>query len=140
MHIVCVETVSKQTLMFRLAQRDHGITQKMIHMDTGIGLSTLGQYVRGESVMSLAAVRKLARMKEFPSALLSVLFDDTERHVVDGDGDSDLDSLGEDADAVAAAVRRARHPNSPGGIEITQDEEASIRCKVVQFRGRLNAA
>ena len=130
-------TQSAQKLFFRLAERDHGITQKMVSLATGYCRTVVGQWARGETSMGLPAYRKLLKMKEVPSDLLSILIDGTDRHIVDGEDDSELDTIGENADQVAAAVRRARHPASPGGVEITEDEEALIRTKVVQFRGRV---
>lgn len=129
-------TQSAQKLFFRLAERDHGITQKMVSASTGYCRTVVGQWARGETSMGLPAYRQLLKMKEVPAELLSILIDGTDRHVVDGDDDSELDSVGEDADQVAAAVRRARHPGSPGGIDITGEEEAEIRAKVVKLRRR----
>jgi hypothetical protein len=136
----CGETqgaLSAQSLMFRLAVRDHGITHKMIHLSTRMSLSSIGEYSRGETVMGLVALRKLSQMKEFPSNLLSLLLGGTDRHIVDGDDDAELDTLGENADAVATEVRRARHPQSPGGVDIVPEEESQIREKVVQLRRRV---
>ena len=136
----CAETQSTlaaQKVMFRLADRDHGITHKMVHLDTRMSLSAIGQYARGESVMSVAAMRKLSKMRDFPSELLSLLLDGTDRHIVDGDDDNELDTLGEDADAVAAEVRRARHPDSPGGVDIVDIEEARIRAKAMKLKRRV---
>lgn len=78
--------------MFRVAERDYGLTQKLIHLETGMGLSTIGQYARGETAMGGEAILKLASWSDFPSALLSILFEGTGRLITD-ETDSDDDDL-----------------------------------------------
>lgn len=136
----CAETQSTlkaQKVMFRLATRDHHITHKMIHLDTKMSLSAIGEYSRGETVMSVTAMRKLSKMRDFPDELLSLLLDGTGRHIVDGDDDAEFDALGESADDVAAEIRRARNPASPGGTDIVDIEEARIRQKAAGLRRKV---
>lgn len=40
--------------------------------------------------------------------------------------DGDLDTAADNAGELATAVRRARHPNSPGGVAIIAEERANI--------------
>lgn len=122
--------------MLRLAKK-HGVTAKMIAMDTGYSRTAVGEWERGETCMSAPALLALAEMREFPSELLSLILEGTGRCIVDGDDDNELDTLGEDADAVAAEVRRARHPASGGGPEITDIEEARIRRAAAKLKRRV---
>lgn len=141
MHTVCAiahRLKAKQRTMFRLAERDHSITHKVVHLETGMSLSAIGEYARGETAMSGPAIIKLASMEDFPAELLSLLFDGTNRHIANGeDDDSCLDTLGDEADELARDVRRARQPSSPGGTEIVDIEEAAIRRKAERLRKRV---
>jgi hypothetical protein len=140
----CAETQSllaAQQTMFRIAERDHGITQKLIHLETRMSPSAIGQYARGESVMSGVAIRKLAMMQGFPSELISLLFDGTGRHVADDTSDEpDFDAIGIEANGVAGEVARARSPSSPGGIQIVRTEKDAIRDRVRRFNAKAAAA
>ena len=140
----CSETQSilaAQQTMFRLAERDHGITQKLIHLETGMSLSAIGQYARGESAMSGPAIRKLARMEQFPTGLLSLLFDGTGRHVADDASDEpDFDAIGLEANGVAGEVAKARSKDSPGGTNIVPIEKDAIRNRVRSFNAKAAAA
>lgn len=126
---------AKQRTMFRLAERDHGITHKIVHLETGMSLSAIGEYARGETAMSGPAIIKLANMEDFPAELLSLLLDGTNRHIADGEDDAScLDTLGDEADDIAREVRRARDPRSPGGTDITDQERVVILRKAEPLR------
>src|SRR3546814_16184064 len=58
-----------QIRMFDLAKRKHGITRKVINLETGIANSTLRSYEEGTS-MPVSAPVKMARV--IPNALLSL--------------------------------------------------------------------
>lgn len=126
--------LNRQREMFRLAEHQHGWSQKAVHHATGMSLSAIGQYARGETAMSGPAIIKLASVPDFPSDILSLLFTGTGRHVADDDRkDSDLDDLADAADELATDVRRARHPNSPGGVNIVPIERECIVNKAKRF-------
>ena len=111
--------------MFRLAESGHGFSQKAIHLETGMGLSTIGQYARGETTMGGAAILKLAGVKDFPAELLAVLFDGTGRAVVDVDlAEADWMALAADSAGVAAEICEA----SRDGV-ITPAEKARLRTR-----------
>ncbi len=118
-------TREAQQRIFRLAERDCGLTLKAISLDSGVPYSTIRTYASGEAIMPITALIRLADV--IPDTLLSQLFDPVDRHLVKDSDDYCLDELGEAADDVAAKVRRARHPNSPGGIEIIDAEAMAIR-------------
>ena len=71
-----------QVVMFRAAAKQ-GFSQKIIHFDTGMSLSVIDEYARGVTCMGGPAILALAGLKDFPSDLISLLFDGTGRIVAD---------------------------------------------------------
>lgn len=128
--------LTAQARIFRLAERDHDLSLKRLSLDSGIKYETLRSYAgnKGEpSMMPVSAMCKLVGV--IPDELLSQLLDPVGKHIADnGSGDENLDALGEDADAVATEVRRARHPDSPAGTNIHPIERESILGKVRKLR------
>ena len=129
-------TLAAQKRVFRLAARDHGLTLKAISLDSGIPYNTLRCYAgnNGEqSVMSLPSFVKLCGI--IPDELLSQLLAPADRHLEQDEEDEDaaFDDLAEHAGEVERLVRKARHPNSPGGTEIIAVEEEHIRRAAQRF-------
>jgi transcriptional regulator with XRE-family HTH domain len=118
--------LTQQKAMFRQAALA-GFSQDRIHNETGISTTSLSEWATGKVKLSLIGLLRISAVEDFPSALLSLLFNGTGRYVGDeNDGDLDLDALGEEADAIATEVRRARHPASPGGTNIVPIERQAI--------------
>lgn len=115
-----------QKTMFRLAEHDHGITQSEIHQSTGMSLSAVGQYARGETAMSGPAIMKLAAWSDFPSALLSKLFTGTERVVSDLGSDDDHAAHADGCIQFASKYTQARHPESEAGTDIGPTEHIEL--------------
>lgn len=63
----------KQITVFNEAGK-RGISHKIIHFDTGLSLSAIGQYARGEHAISGPSLVKLLGV--IPGDLLSVLLPD----------------------------------------------------------------
>lgn len=131
-------TLDAQSRMFRLASRDHGLSLKAIHLDTLIPYETLRSW-KGDkgtqAMMPLWALNALAGV--VPDELLSLLTEPGDRQLIaDDDADDCLDDLGDAAGELEAEVRRARHPNSPGGTEIVNIEEARIRRAATRMAKR----
>jgi transcriptional regulator with XRE-family HTH domain len=106
MHGDCAITarlLKQQRTMFRLAESGHGWSQKAIHLETGMGLSSIGQYARGETAMGGAAILKLAGVKDFPAELLTLLFEGTGRTVIDAET-AEADWLGLAAESAGLAA------------------------------------
>jgi len=119
-------SVANQGEMFRLAERDHGLSLKLLSAKTDIPYNTLRSW-RDGTVMPAWGLFKLGKDGGVPDCLLSFIAEPFNRHVgTDADGEGDLDAAAEDAGAVASAVRRARSPNSLGGIQIVPQERAEI--------------
>lgn len=117
-----------QQRIFRLAERDHGLSLKAISIDSGIPYNSVRGYAAGHTVLPVPAMLKLVDV--IPDDLLSHLFHPVSRHIVPVAGiDGDLDELGDKADDLATEVRRSRHPKSPGGVDIVSAEVACIKGK-----------
>lgn len=124
-------TLEAQSRVFRLSQRDHGLTLKRISIDSGINYETIRSYAgskEAQAVMSLPSFIKLCGV--IPDELLSQLLELADRHleVDEEDEDTEFDDLADHGDNVARLVRQARHPASPGGTEIIAAEEEKIRA------------
>lgn len=132
------QTLRTQRRIFRLAAHDHGLSLKAIGIDSGIPYTTLRAYSTGAAVMPVTALIRLVGV--IPDPLLSQLFGPVHRHLVEDEDDGCLDSLGNDADEVAAEVRRARSPTSPGGTDIVDIEEARIRSKALRLTRKVASA
>lgn len=132
------QILKAQSRIFRLAERDHGLTMKVIGLDSGIPYETIRSYAGHKGAQSMMPVSALCKLVGvIPDELLSHMLDPVGRQIVTDDDDHDLDILGEGADELAAEVRRARAPSSPGGVEIVDIEEARIRSKALRLRRKV---
>lgn len=119
-------SVTLQADLFMLAKRDHGLSLAVLERKTGIPRSTLAEW-RDGTPMPAWALFQLGKKGGVPDDLLSMIGEPFERHVgTDRDGPGDLDTAALDAGEVAHAVQRARHPASPGGVQIVPQERAEI--------------
>lgn len=125
-----------QVRMFDLAYRKHGFSQKILHLETGIPLSTLKSWEKGTS-MPIEGVVIIASVKGFPNELLSLLFDPASKTVCDAEPDeTDIDDLALSALDVLAKYIRYRHPESAGGIRLVPGEVEDIRHSAAGFCDR----
>ena len=120
------QLLQRQQTMFRKAA-ELGFTHKVIHYDTGLSLSVIGQYARGETAMSGPSILKIRRA--IGPSLVSILFDDGD-YLIPGAGDMDYDTLAGGCIAYAAEHAKARHPESPGGVDIVACERDDLDCKI----------
>lgn len=125
------DTLKTQRRIGRLAKHEYGLTFETISEESGVSLSTVKSYftqaknVRPAEIPMSKFVRFIGVI---PDELLSQLLAPGDRHLAPNeDGDEDLDDLAEAAAEVEAEVRRARHPKSPGGVEIIAIEEERIK-------------
>lgn len=112
----------RQSAMF-LEAANRGVTHKVVHYETGLSLSIIGQYARGETAMGMAAALKIRSV--VGAELFSMLFDDGD-YLVEASGDIDHDDLAHGCIQYAAAHARARHPDSPAGVEIADCERDTL--------------
>lgn len=125
-----------QERIFRLAQRDHGLTLKAISLDSGIGYTTIQSYASGGSVMSIASLFALVGV--IPDELLSLLLPEG-RVIVQAPDALDHDDIERACRDFLTAKGEAHHPESPAGRDIADCEREALDVKVVQIRGRVRA-
>src|SRR3546814_18323140 len=93
---ITMEVEQAQIRMFDLAKRKHGITSKVLNLETGIAISPLRSYEEGTS-MPVSALVKKARV--IPNELLRLMLDV---------GGTVIDAEGPDPDATSI------HHSQPG--------------------------
>lgn len=120
-------SIDRQGDMFRLAERDHGLTLTVLSRRTEIPAPTLKTW-RDGTVMPAWALFKLGGEGGVPDDLLSMIGEPFRRAVVSDDAEQEglIDDLAEGASRFTHAVSRARHPNGPGGTAIVPQERAEI--------------
>ena len=129
---ILAQTLDTQRRIGRLAARDYGLTIKRISLDSGMPYNTVRSYFSQAHDVRLTELPVSAFVKlcgVIPDELLSQLLAPADRHLEadDEDEDSAYDDLAELASDVERVVRQARHPNSPGGVEIIAIEEERIK-------------
>lgn len=116
-----------QLTMFRLAERDHGLTLKILALESGIPFGTLRTYAQG-TAMPVSALCKLSRV--IPNALTSLMLDPAGKEICDAEAsDTDFDDLARVALDYASAHAAFRHPQSDGGIRLVHTETPSLKMK-----------
>lgn len=90
------KTLETQSDVFRLAERDYGLTKKVISSKSGIGYDSVLDYASGKTAMPVVALIKLCDV--IPDHLLSQLLDPVGRHIAsNAQRDGDLSELGREA-------------------------------------------
>lgn len=122
-----------QRRVFRIATDPmrYGLTIKVIAFDSGIPDSTLRTYADGSTAMSLHAFVKLVGI--IPDELLSLLLPETRQLVPVAKG-GDHDTFAVNCLDYAAQYAAARHPDSPGGVEIDLVEAADLDAAKAKVR------
>jgi hypothetical protein len=119
------EALRQQERMFRLAERDYGLSRRAISLETGIPVPTLKSWAH-DTVLPLSGLRKLVRV--IPDDLTSLLFTGTDKCIAPIVGDDGaLDALAGSASELVVEHLRARHPDSPGGVHIVPQEAEKIK-------------
>jgi hypothetical protein len=123
-------SIDRQADLFRLAERDHGISLSLLARRTEIPVQTLRTWSKG-TVMPAWALFKLGQEGGIPDELLSLLGEPFKRAVSTDDENAEgaIDDAAEAAMDLALTVGRARHPNGPGGTAIVPQERAEIEEK-----------
>jgi predicted transcriptional regulator len=128
---ILARTLKTQKRIGRLAKNEFGLTLESIAFESGIPYATVRSYFSQAANVRLAELPISNFVKligVIPDALLSQLLDPADRHLErNEDEDEELDDLADKADEIAREVRRARHPKSPGGVEIIAIEEERIK-------------
>jgi hypothetical protein len=112
--------------IFRLACRDCGLTLKAISDKANIPYQNVKLYAGGHNAMPIVALLKLRGV--IPDSLLSLVLAPVDAQIVSTlCADDAHDDFAERCDNVASLVRKARHPDSPEGVEIAECEAHHIR-------------
>lgn len=118
-------SVQAQERMFRLAERDYGLSVKTLVLETGIPKTTLEGW-RGGVTMPAWALGALGKAG-VPDHLLSLILHPFARHVgTDDNGDGALDELARETAGFTADYLQATAPASPGGSNIVPMERAKL--------------
>lgn len=115
----------------------NGISLKALSFDSGIPYTTLRSYFPGEcnAVPHIMPVTALCQLfGKLPDEWLSTLIE-PEGRAIAAPVEHDHDCLAANAIDYAAEHARARHPASPGGVEIVDTEEDRLNVKALKLRG-----
>jgi len=124
-----------QLAMFRLAERDHGLTLKILALETGIPHGTLRSYAQG-TAMPVSALVKLTRA--IPNELTSLMLDPGGKAVSDADAEeTDLDDAAIAALEYALRWAKSRHPDSPSGVKIDHTEKPGLHLAAAGLQDRV---
>lgn len=102
-------TKEAQQRVFRLAERDHGLTRKAISLDAQVDYDSLGTYAKGEAVMPVSVLFALVGV--IPDDLLSLLLP-TGRSIVAVPDDIDHDAIATWAETYAGEKLAAHRADS----------------------------
>lgn len=117
-----------QKRMFRLAERDHKMSLKVIAAETGIPAGTLRGWIAGTTMMPLDGFVKISAIDGFPNELLSLPFEHAEKSLGDaGEGETDFHDMAVQCATYLLAHVRAQHRESPGCERIVHNEEPHLR-------------
>lgn len=120
-----------QARIFRLAERDHGLTRKAISLDSGIAYDSICNYAKGETQMPVAALYALIGV--IPNDLLSLLLP-VGHAIVRAPEALDHDELEEAARAYLAEKGDAHRSDSEAGREIGPNEAIRLTAKATHLK------
>lgn len=130
------DVAAAQERMLRLAERDHGITAKVIAAETKIPLPTVQSWRRANAPVAISLADFVLVCRVIPNDLTSLILEPSDKHVgTNGDGEADLDGLAVHAGEFAHEYQKARHPAGPGGVSIVPQEAEKLH----EIRGRMIA-
>ena len=132
-------SVTAQERMFRLAERDFGLSLPILSAESGIPLRTLQNWKAG-AVMPAWALFALGQAG-VPDYLTSLLGNPFKKHVGTNGAEEDgaLHEAVAEASAVATEFLEATAAHSEGGAALTPREEARIRERALRAGHKLRA-
>lgn len=119
------DSVAAQAVLFERAKAEESLSLQILAKRSRIPFNTLRGWANGTQMPAWA----LGALGEagVPDHLLSLVTAPFCRHIgSDEQDEATIDDAGESAHELAGAVRRARHPASPGGVAIVHTELAEI--------------
>lgn len=121
-------SVAAQAELFRRAALEEALPLRAIEVQSGISYSTLKGW-RDGAAMPAWALGALGDAG-VPDHLLSLVTAPWKRAIyTEEEGEGDLDTAAIAASDFSSEVQRARHPQSPGGVQIIPQEKAIIEPK-----------
>lgn len=130
-----VDAIRDRQLIIRAQLDARLISLKGIAFDSGIGYSTLLSYFPGEKdkhVTALPVAALFRLIPVLPADLIGLLLPEGYSIVKVPEG-IDHDELAAGAIAYAAGHARARHPASPGGVDITPEEDTELAVSALRI-------
>jgi hypothetical protein len=122
------ETKAAQKEMFRLAERDYGLTLATIESEAGLREGSLKPYnhsnIFARAKMPLWVFVRLCAV--LPDELTSLCIGGAGKRIAADAAGDDLDALATEAGDFAHEYGKARHPASPGGVAIVPQEAATL--------------
>lgn len=131
-------SVEAQERMFRLAERDFGLSVKALVLETGIPKNTLQGWKNGTTMpaWALGALGKAG----VPDHLLSLTLHPFSRHVgTDTNGDGALDELVRETAGFTSEYLDVTAPDSPGGANIIPMERAKLAERALRVEAKARA-
>ncbi len=138
LHGLARNAVEAQERMFRLAERDYGLSIRALHLETRIPANTLQGWKNGTTMpaWALGALGKAG----IPDHLLSLVLNPFGRHVgTNTDGDGALDELARETAGFTCDYLQATDPNSPGGRNVIPMEAAKLAERAMRIEARARA-
>jgi len=124
--------------MFRLAERDHGLSIRALHLETRIPKTTLQGWKDG-TTMPAWALGALGRAG-VPDHLLSLVLHPFARHIgTDDSGDGALDELVRETAGFTSDYLEATAPDSPGGTNVIPMEHAKLAERALRIESKARA-
>lgn len=121
-------SVAAQSHMFRLAERDHGLTRKVLHLETGIPVSTLKAWAN-DTAMPVYGLAILAKV--VPDYLTSLVVEAAGKCISTPEADDGLDELAIEASGFVADYVQARADGQLDHVERAKLNERKRRLKAV---------
>lgn len=117
------DVASAQERMLRLAERDYGITAKVIAAETQIPLPTVSSWRRANAPVAMSLADFVLVCRVIPDELTSLIMEPSSKHVgTDETGDGDLDQLSREA-----AHYNAEKLDAEADGVVTHIERASLK-------------
>ena len=131
-------SIEAQERMFRLAERDFGLSIRTLHIETGIPKNTLDGWRKGTTMPAWAiGALGAAGVPDYLLSLVLLPFErivDTEQH-----GDGTLHEAANEAAGFAAEYLHATDPESDGGPILSPRERARLAERALRAGHKLRA-
>lgn len=131
-------SVDAQERLFRLAERDLGLSVRALHLETKIPASTIQGWKNGATMpaWALGALGKAG----VPDYLLSLVLNPFQRHIgTDDNGDGALDELVRETAGFTNDYLEATAPGSPGGPVVVPIEKAKLAERALRIEAKARA-